>query len=239
MAKEKIKFNYRIQLIIANILLKHHRLDFLWPFLKKTSLSTGEDELIGLIDIREGQTVLEAGARAGGLTTTLAGVVGKTGKVISIEPNPYSFNALCHLTEKFDNVIKLNVALGEKNGSANLMIERPFDIGGYIATTADSTSRKAVTVKTVSMDYLCENLNLSRIDFSIIDCEGMELNVLKGAEQSLKRGIIDNLLIEIHSTSLLKEVSDYLAHLNFEAKIVRDDPGSFPIMRARLKSNDV
>jgi FkbM family methyltransferase len=75
------------------------------------------------------------------------------------------------------NVMAHNVALGECSGFAS--------INGYNSVSVGSTQfemNEAGTFKVITLD----SLNLPRVDFCKIDVEGMQLELLKGAQKTLE-----------------------------------------------------
>lgn len=82
--------------------------------------NTREDEAIYLNRlVKLGSTVLDVGANVGTLSIPLSYQVGEDGVVISVEANPATFSYLegnIGLNKNIQNIISLNVAVGDKIG---------------------------------------------------------------------------------------------------------------------------
>jgi len=135
--------------------------------------------------IRPGDVVIEAGANMGTHTLVFSHAVGPTGFVYAYEPQRIVFQTLCAnlALNSMVNVDARSAAVGAEAGFAlipdiDYAHEGNFggiEIGGF------SEGRK---VPKVTLDT---DLDLARLDLIKIDVEGMELDVLKGAEQLLRR----------------------------------------------------
>jgi FkbM family methyltransferase len=75
-----------------------------------------------------------------------------------------------------------------------------------------------VEVEVTTIDEVCRGLGLLRIDFLKIDVEGAELEVLRGAEESLK--VTRNIAMELHYEGEEEEVKDYLEKRGFEVRVI-------------------
>ena len=110
------------------------------------------------------------------------------------EPIPYQFERLKKRTEAFRNRTQyFNHALYNKNDEAvfNIWPNHP-DGSSFIK---EAGSREAISVKRRRLDDVIKELNVSHIDFLKIDVEGVEKEVLEGAEKTLK--VTDNVFVEI------------------------------------------
>jgi FkbM family methyltransferase len=134
--------------------------------------------------IRPGMTVVEVGANIGLLTVPFARLVAPRGKVIAFEPQRIVYQMLCGnlALNAIDNVTGHNCAVGRAAGSIAVPpvdYERPGNFGGV----SIGISGKGETVPLVMIDSLA----LARCDFMKIDVEGMELDVLQGAANTVRR----------------------------------------------------
>jgi FkbM family methyltransferase len=169
----------------------------------------------------EGDIVVDVGAHIGQYTILASRRVGLTGQVISIEPEPRNFeilkrnislNQLCNVKPvacaAYSSHTKTKLFLPEEESGRTIyntvMKERAGNNGRY------------VEVDTATLDSVLESLGLSKVNWIKIDVEGAELEVLRGACNILAESNKVRVLVEIHSVSLYKDVSDYLKSLKFK-----------------------
>ena len=139
--------------------------------------------------------LVDVGAHIGRFSIILA----KRGsKVISIEPNKYTLEQLkknVKLNNLQDKITIIGYGCSDKNENATLY-SVPQNEGLSSLVKKENARKEKIKVK--KLDTICNNLNLSpnSIDVIKIDVEGFELNVLKGALNTLKRGS-PTLIVEI------------------------------------------
>ncbi len=143
-----------------------------------------EDENIlmgGLV--APGDTVIDAGANVGTVTLFLAQAVGPEGRVYAFEPQLEIFHYLCGnvALSGRKNIVALNAALGAKPGTITVP---PMDYGregNFGAVSLLDMSEGETDVRTI------DGLDLADCRLIKIDVEGMEPEVLKGAEDTIGR----------------------------------------------------
>jgi FkbM family methyltransferase len=166
--------------------------------------------------------VVDIGAHIGMYTILAAEKVGKTGKVVAIEPELKNYK---QLTENIDlnglkNIIFENIALADYNGSGKLYLGS-FSESHSLIVPEDKNSYIEVPVKT--LDNLLEELNIKKVDIIKIDTEGAEVPILKGAEKTLKANPgCRVILASYHYPSQIKEVSQFLNDRGFKTKVYKD-----------------
>lgn len=139
---------------------------------------------------QSGDTVIDVGAHVGCFTVRSSRLVGKEGKVIAIEPSASNFSLLLRNIEinQLINAQALNCGLGEVSGRNELLLTRH----GHSNTIFSSSSRWETivgkeTIEVKTLDQIVEELELKSVEFLKIDTEGVELGVLNGAKQTLRR----------------------------------------------------
>lgn len=142
-----------------------------------------EDEVL-MYDafLKSTDVAIEVGANIGALTVPLAR---RCKKVFAFEPQPESYNLLCSnlSCNGIKNVDFFPYAIGANDDVVNIpSLEEIQTIGGdYCGAEVGSGS---CTVEQRSLDNITFS---SKINFIKLDCEGMELEVLQGAEKLIKR----------------------------------------------------
>lgn len=134
--------------------------------------------------VRPNMTAVEVGANIGVLTVPLARFVGSRGKVIALEPQRIVYQMLCGniALNALDNVFAHHAAAGRAAGS--IMVP-PVDYAaqGNFGGVSLGLSGEGEAVPLVTIDQL----GLSSCDFMKVDVEGMELDVLLGAPDTIEK----------------------------------------------------
>jgi len=169
--------------------------------------------------------VIEVGARIGEITLILSDIVKH---VYAFEPNPDSYKILKSFTKKKDNITTYDVGVGEKNQLTwlNIIEDDPLSVATSFKKIQGknySTTKKKVKIARIDkMNFTLRPTTL------VIDCEGFELESLKGAKGILKD--IQKIAIETHilddGTNTLDPVLFYLNDI-FDVN-VKHDPDDNP-----------
>lgn len=134
--------------------------------------------------VKPGELVLDAGANIGTHTVGFSKLVGPSGCVLAFEPQRISFQTLCanlalnHCT----NVHALHAALGRADGEIKVPVREQYarnNFGGV--QLAGVTEGETVDLITI------DRLQLRACSFIKADVEGMEADVLAGAEKTIAR----------------------------------------------------
>jgi len=132
-----------------------------------------------------GDVAVEVGANIGSLTVPLAKAVGDAGTLIAFEPQPVLFQNLCAniALNGLRHVRTINAAVGETQGSVRLPKldhTKPGLFGAHGIGSQDDGDAIGVL-------RLDDALQVSRCKFMKIDVEGMEANVIRGAQEFIRR----------------------------------------------------
>ncbi len=166
------------------------------------------------LKINEDDVVVDVGAHIGVFTLRVARHV-VDGKIIGIEPYPSSFKLLKKNVghNKYKNVITINKAISDKIGKAKLYLSPTI----IAHSTVFFRSLNSIEVETTTLDKLLKDLDL-KPDFIKIDAEGAELNVLSGANKTLKQN--PAIAIAAYHTPLQPhEITRFLLKRGFEVQI--------------------
>ena len=149
-------------------------------------------------------TVLDIGAHTGTYSIALAD---NASKIHSFEPQKMTFYALCGsiALSNAKNVTAYNVALGapEQVGTMTLNIRSNDGGGSSLQSFADPVlAQEQVEVRTL------DSYNFRNITFIKMDVEDNELNVLKGATQTIKQNNYPTIIFESNREN--KELFSYI-----------------------------
>jgi FkbM family methyltransferase len=129
--------------------------------------------------IRTDGIVIDIGANIG-LHSVHFAAAAQSGRVISIEPSRSTFATLLRNTAKLPNVIPLNVALSDSNGTQTFYVAEDNAYSG-LKNTRRKTILRTEHVACFSGDYILAPLIQSvGVDLIKIDVEGLETQVLTG-----------------------------------------------------------
>ena len=146
--------------------------------------------------IKDGDIILEIGANIGCFTIPYSKKVGSNGKVYAFEPQKFIFNLLKKNIEcnELKNVQIFNNAIGNTNAILELNdfdYSQPGNFGG-IGLKEDYDNSYCAKIKGIKKNKIkaltLDNfLNLKKCNFLKIDVELMELDVLKGGSDFIKK----------------------------------------------------
>lgn len=162
-------------------------------------------EPINEIKIESKQIFVDIGANVGYYSLKFSSIIGKSGKIIAIEPDIDTFEILkqnCELNN-FRNIETLNLAVSDTDGF--LTLYRNEKHSGKSSLFLNSNETNSIKIPTKTLDNLLKD-RFEKIDFVKIDTEGAELSILKGASNILK--ITNKILIELHEEILLNNHQD-------------------------------
>jgi FkbM family methyltransferase len=170
-----------------------------------------EEEMLTFIKLNyKGGVFIDCGAYIGNHSVFFSALADR---VFSFEPNVESF---CHLfmnkyINNIENMSLYNIGLGDKKEKRKLYVDT-FNGG----TTRELTEnlKRIYIVDFVTLDeFELENVTLIKIDV-----EGFELNVLKGAEQTIRYNL-PALFIECATLKDALEIYGFLVSLNVGYRI--------------------
>jgi FkbM family methyltransferase len=165
--------------------------------------------------VRPGQLVLDVGAHLGFFTLLASRLVGESGRVIALEPDPVMTEHLHANVARngVANVTALQAAVGE---SVSTLSFAPGAGAGVGHLDPDGS----LVVEVTTLDALAERFGEPHL--LKVDVEGGELNVLRGGRATLRRAR-PVLIVEVHGPQIGEQVATMLRELGYDLRPV--DPG--------------
>ena len=176
-------------------------------------------------------TIVEGGAFHGHDTVQIARAFPNS-KIYSFEPIPELFAHVVETTQGYPNIHPINLALGEKDGTATFWpSENPKKPGkhsqaGSLLKPKERLQHspirfnEPITINAISLDTWAKQNKIDRIDFLWLDLQGYESAVLEGAKHLLPE--ISYIYTEVNFIEAYEglkqypEVVSWLAEHNFE-----------------------
>jgi FkbM family methyltransferase len=123
-----------------------------------------------------GDTVIDVGAGLGEETVIFSHLVGPTGRVISIEAHPDTFAALCETIQRsgLGNITPLQCAASGEEGVLHISNSSNHITNNVIDGSGD------VRVPARTLESICAELGIARVNFLKMNIEGAERFAVKG-----------------------------------------------------------
>lgn len=180
------------------------------------------------------EVAFDVGANVGEWTSLLLALTPRVSRLHAFEPCSSAFARL--VDRSFPPCVSPHhMGLSSKPGTGSLYIlgeanpnnslyQRQGLEDGWGIRPADATEE--VLLETI--DRFCEQNGIRWIDFLKIDAEGHDVDVLEGARESLRRGVIKIVQFEyggpyIDSRRLLKDVFEIVAGLDYTVFLITPD----------------
>ena len=155
-------------------------------------------------------------------------------QVISIEPDPDTYNCLQQQIEDVDNILAVNELPAEK--SKMIQFNTANDPTESSVFRPDNSDYQGIKLKSDRLDNIMDQLGENKIDFLKIDAEGAEPEVLRGIDQLTVRKIAIDTGEEREGEETTEEVMDILNRRDYETKI-QEDKYDDPVTFARLEND--
>ena len=132
--------------------------------------------------IAPGSIVVNVGANVGYTSLVLSKIVGPTGQVIALEPEPLNYKLLCINTARAGNVLPIHTAAGDATGSIRLNLSATN--AGDHRTAPHEDEIGGIEVPIVSLDDLLADRTIAAI---VSDTQGFDHRVIAGASDLISR----------------------------------------------------
>jgi FkbM family methyltransferase len=162
-------------------------------FMKSAYFSAGQQ-------LRPGDTVIDIGANVGFFSIQAASLVGPTGIVIALEPQPETYAQLLRniAISNMPNIRARQLAVTDHEGAGLLFFG---DTPGYssLFPSVDDQPRDAHSqqVRTTTLAAIMRDEGLDRCQYLKVDCEGGEYAICESLSADLARQI-DQVTMEVH-----------------------------------------
>jgi FkbM family methyltransferase len=169
-----------------------------------------EPETLRVFDavLKEGDSVIVAGAHQGFFVSYISKLVGKTGKVYGFEPETKNFQLLKEKVGDLENVEIFNIALGDREANAKLYFNSDND-GGHALWDVSQNKENVKTkenfvvekVEVKTLDGLFPN-GVENLKLIMLDAEGSEHSILKGGINTIIDSEVPFIICEINDLAL-------------------------------------
>jgi len=189
----------------------------------------GEMWLINTI-APDAKTFIDVGANTGAWTKAFLEKMQRPLKGILIEPSPHAFRML---TKMFESEISSHALIALQQAAADSCGSLPFYTEENAGETSSLVSKhshpsaREISVMTTTIDEVINSQGLAFVDMLKIDAEGYDLNVLLGAENSLRTKSIGVIQFEYnrpwaYTGSTLAYAIDYLNKFEYNLFLLKN-----------------
>jgi len=203
-----------------------------------------EEQLKFIIDkeVTAGNVILDVGANIGYYSIMIAKIVGNTGKVYALEPEPTNYNTLQKniSLNQLNNVIEsYQMGASDTNSPKPLYRSKYSNMHSFILPENDIIDMKnPKSHEEIKMTNLTDFiLGKQPIDMLRMDIEGYEVEVLSGLQKAIEKGIWKGkILFECHfkrysETHSIKDKLEFLFKNGYTTKYVTSTDERKPRIR--------
>jgi FkbM family methyltransferase len=190
-----------------------------WSSALETIFEPIKENWLFLYEPREGDTIVDIGAGDGLDSIVFSNAVGPGGRVLAVEAHPATFVLLeqtCTLNG-LSNVIPVQCAVMDESGAVS-MAEEGSHRDLYTVLGATNGAKRTADVPAKTLDELCHEHAIERIDLLKMNIEGAERLALPGAEEALAR----TRYVCIACHDFISEGDESLATKAFVVEFLRD-----------------
>ena len=193
--------------------------------------------------IGSGSTVIDVGAHVGEWTMLFSELVGKSGRVISFEPDPVARASLRKNLERnrISNVTVEENSVSDTTGRALLAAERfGSGLSSIVRAHGHHTQYNVIEVAATTLDQYCEAQGITP-DWIKIDAEGAEAMILRGMRRLIET-VHPSVILEFHFDGLAadekreawSEVTEKAASVQFLQSRRKDKPYLETLSKAHI-----
>jgi len=173
------------------------------PWIRTIALEAFERPKVSALEhfLRPGMTLVDVGANIGFFSLVAARLVGPTGRVLAVEPEPANCTRIERNVELngYPNVEIAQVALGDRNGEVTLHLATDHGHHSLLDRSPDRAGA-TIAVPLQTLDTLLATHNIGRVDVLKVDVEGLEVEVLRGAAETIRTNPEIVILMDVHES---------------------------------------
>jgi FkbM family methyltransferase len=137
--------------------------------------------------IRPGQTLIDVGANSGIYTLRGARIVGPSGLVLSLEPNPEMLYVLARNIRR-NRLTNVRIrGLGAADRCGEFSFYENFHMPNSFSLVKHDQRAHSFSIAAVDLDSLVQWERIEHVDLIKIDAEGAEDRILRGAAKIIER----------------------------------------------------
>lgn len=139
--------------------------------------------------------IIDVGANVGQTAIRFKKAI-RNSQVWCFEPIEDTYVKLRKNTRRFDGIVCIQNAVGDKDGTVFMEVGENSEESKLIQEP-DVKTGICIEVPMVTIDKFLSDKRIKKLDLLKTDCEGFDLDALKGASTSLESGIIGAVLCEV------------------------------------------
>lgn len=181
--------------------------------------------------LERGCVVIDVGAHSGFMTNLFSKIVGPRGRVISFEPNFYFIPHCMNRYRLRKNVSIYPFALSNKLEIVKVAYNHKLPEGCTLFEKISYGEKDKYPIDIlidsigISLDLLEKELNIDRLDFIWMNCEGYEINVLIGARETIEKYKPDILIsshILLDDTCTKYKCKEILEDMGYKVEFLKE-----------------
>lgn len=148
--------------------------------------------------VKKEMTVIDVGANKGCFSLLSAKLMNDCGRVLSFEPEPINCEWITRSIDanNYKCITLFQMALSDSDGKADLYIGEKSGFHSLISIAGNAGQK--ITVIQKRLDTILSENKISKVDLIKIDVEGAELQVLKGAVETIKQNNNLKIILDLH-----------------------------------------
>jgi len=162
-------------------------------------------------ELKPGMICLDVGSNIGYYAMLESKLIGKTGKVIAIEPSPINYEYLKKNTElqPIKNIETYRFAASDKSGTIKFLVSEKSNLSKVIEDDENIENNNIITVDSRTLDSFVLEKELKQIDLIRMDVEGYEYKIFQGMNKILEK-FNPMIIMEFHKSIMGEEKSKQL-----------------------------